>query len=276
MGRLLLIVALVGCGKVDATSDLGPAGPQGAQGSQGSQGATGASGSAGAPGQMGSAGPQGNPGPPGTADNIPGLVAYYRGNGTDLSGGGMDATVNGTIVLVDDRFGVPAMAASFNGTASNYLTVTNTALPLGAAPRTISVWFSTTQTFSSVAGSLFNYGQSSTGTGHRFGLAIESTKDVFIGESDDLTGTTTVTDGAWHNLTVTYDGTTITLYVDAFYSAAGPISLDTIGQILRIGATAADRVVQEPFIGSIDDLRIYNRVLTRDERGLLYLEGGWH
>jgi hypothetical protein len=257
--RLLLFAAFVGCGKIDAASDVGPQGPPGANGSAGAKGDKGDPGASGAPG---------------TVDNIPGLVAYYRGKGVDLSGNGVDATANGTVPLVADRFDVPATAASFNGAAANFLTVTNAALPVGTAPRTVSVWFATTGTFSPIVGSLFNYGESAA-TGLRFGAAVAGAKDDFIGQFADLPGTATVNDGQWHQLVVTYDGTTVTLFVDARFSASAAIALDTLGQILRIGASAADRATPEPFTGSIDDLRIYDRVLTRTERGLLFQEGGF-
>ena len=144
------------------------------------------------------------------------------------------------------------------------------------APRTVSVWMQTTATFSSAGGSLFNYGTSMGATGERFGEIVAGSVDEFIGESADVLGTKVVNDGQWHNVVVTYDGTTIQQWVDGFFSVAGTPALDTVGQILRIGATAANRVTPEPFNGALDDLRIYDRVLTRDERGLLFSEGGWH
>ncbi len=260
--------------------EAGPPGPQGGAGPQGATGSQGPAGEAGPPGDAGSAGPQGEagaPGPLGDADDIPGLIAYYRGSGADLSGKGNDATVHGTVTLVADRFGVPSMAASFDGTSTNYLTVTNALLPVGTAPRTVSVWFQTTTAFNGLAGSLFNWGTSSGGvSGERFGCLVLNTKDYFVGENADLAGSRVVDDGNWHHVVVTYDGTTVSQWVDAAFSVSGTPSLSTVGQILRIGASAADRATPEPFTGAIDDLRIYGRVLTRDERGLLFAEGGWH
>ena len=45
--------------------------------------------------------------------------------------------------------------------------------------------------------------------------------DYFVGEGADLTGTHLLNDNKWHNIVVSYDGTTVTTWVDAFYSISG-------------------------------------------------------
>ena len=84
-------------------------------------------------------------------------------------------------------------------------------------------------------------------------------------------------DGDWHHMVFNYDGTenVIWVYVDAQLSAAGllPEVLDTTGDTLFIGANNAGG---EFYSGDIDDLRIYNRLLTQEERQALFEEGGWY
>jgi hypothetical protein len=69
---------------------------------------------------------------------------------------------------------------------------------------------------------------------------------------------------AWSHLAATYDGSMLRLYVNgtevASQSATGTIA--TSSQALRIGGTS---VWKEYFVGQIDEVRIYNRPLTRTE-----------
>ena len=61
---------------------------------------------------------------------------------------------------------------------------------------------------------LFNYGN--TTRNQRASLMIERSKDYlfYAGEHNDLIGTTVITDGYWHHVAATFDGTTLRLYVD--------------------------------------------------------------
>ncbi len=77
-------------------------------------------------------------------------------------------------------------------------------------------------------------------------------------------------DNAWHHLVATYDGTNTRLYVDGVLKGSGT-SLTGTGstqvfinqeQVLNSGAT-----------GAIDDVRLYNRALTRQEVEELYRLG---
>ncbi|MFI5303045.1 MAG: LamG domain-containing protein, partial [Polyangiales bacterium] len=145
--------------------------------------------------------------------------------------------------------------------------------------RTVSVWAQSNYNYLSAgnAGGIWNWGSSS-GTGTRFGMVISpnDNHDYFVGEFEDLDGVYNLTDGKWHNIIVAFDGTTVTVWVDAFYSRSGALPLSTTLQALEIGRSSVDHGVAEPFTGNLDDLRIYDRVLTEDERGELFFEGGWH
>jgi hypothetical protein len=205
-----------------------------------------------------------------------GLVAWYRGP-TDLSGNGNDLSVLGTVTTVPDRFGNPNEAPYFDGNpSSDFIQGTNPLLPVGGSPRTISVWFQTSADYvgAGVGGSIYSYG--TTAFGERFGFLVsqDSNDDYFVGQFADVPGPVVVNDGKWHNAIVVWDGSTETTYVDAHYSVSGNPVLSTLGTTLTIGASNWDHT-PEPYTGAIDDLRIYERVLTEDERGALYLEGGW-
>ncbi len=204
-----------------------------------------------------------------------GLVAYYRGAGVDLSGNGANAAVSGNVTLAPDRFGNPNLAGNFDGDSNTYLEVApNNALPVGNAARTLSVWLRTPASFFGPAGGLVNWGTSSF-SGGRFGVLVAGTTDYFVGENADLQGPSQLTDDRWHQLVLTYDGLTVTTYVDLITSTSGQFFLNTGAPNLEIGRSSFDRPGPEPYFGLIDEVRVYDRVLTADERAALYFQGGW-
>ncbi len=91
---------------------------------------------------------------------------------------------------------------------------------------------------------------------------------IYLEDNDNsirsLTSNATVTAGAWHYITVTYDGTTQKLYIDGVLdnSQSLPgITLAYTNSPVQIGAGTYNN----PFAGYIDDLRIYSRALTDPE-----------
>jgi hypothetical protein len=209
-----------------------------------------------------------------------GLVAYYRGSGIDLSGNGNNATYNGGVVLTADRFGHKGLAGLFDGSTTTYIEVANhPLLPVGASPRTVSVWILTSHPSGSVAEDIWNWG-SSAARGERFGMLVLNRADFFCGESDDVPGTDILNDGLWHNVIVTFDGNTVTILVDNVQNTVGVpnsgIPLDTVGTYLEIGRSTYNHSFPEPYFGVIDQVRIYNRVLMPSELAALFNEGGWN
>jgi hypothetical protein len=126
---------------------------------------------------------------------------------------------------------------------------------------------------------VFMWGTDAT-TAERFGGFITYQpycQDYFVGEGDDLLGRFYLCDGDWHNMVFSYDGTEnlIWIYVDGELSMAGVLTLvlDTTGDTLYIGANNSGG---EFYSGDMDDLRIYDRLLTQEERQALFEEGGWY
>jgi hypothetical protein len=79
-------------------------------------------------------------------------------------------------------------------------------------------------------------------------------------------GTAAVPANTWTHLAVTYDATTIRLYVNGTQVATAPSSGDLLASDnpLRIGGNL---IWGEYYSGLIDDVRVYNRVLTAAEIG---------
>jgi len=86
-----------------------------------------------------------------------------------------------------------------------------------------------------------------------------------IGGAKTITGGATTNDGAWHMIAATYDGATLSLYVDGALdgslAVAGSADIDT-AQDLDFGSNKNANAFLE---GRIDSCRIYNRSLSADE-----------
>jgi len=86
-----------------------------------------------------------------------------------------------------------------------------------------------------------------------------------IGGSKTITGGSTTNDGDWHMIAATYDGATLSLYIDGVLdsslAAAGSADIDT-AKDLDFGSNANANAFLE---GRIDTCRIYSRALSPDE-----------
>jgi Concanavalin A-like lectin/glucanases superfamily len=200
-----------------------------------------------------------------------GLVLYYpfSGDATDHSGNGNDGTLSGNSVpvLTTDACGNPNSAYSFGG--QGYIETANNPafLPATGSARTLTFWFQAAQP--SGVGDFVNWGASGT-NGHRFGIILDTGaagyKFVGQGAAFDLNSTDSSMngDGLWHFAAVTYDGTTVTLYLDNNTPLTKTEALNT-GTVnpLEIGTRVGG--LDERLVGSVDEVRIYDRALSAAE-----------
>lgn len=91
---------------------------------------------------------------------------------------------------------------------------------------------------------------------------------IYMEDNDNsvrgLNSNAAVTAGAWHYITVTYDGTTQSLYIDGVLDNSQSIpgiTLTYTNSPVKVGSGDYNN----PFAGYVDDLRIYNRALTSTE-----------
>ena len=219
------------------------------------------------------------------ADLNDGLVAYYpfNGNANDESGNGNDGTVNGA-TLTEDRNGNTDNAYYFE--SGNEISISNTTNVFGKLQNfTISAWI--------LANSAPNWGgivsaRHDNEDDYSKGNFVFHTRSGSIGfEAQDLFSGNTfnaginITDGNWHHaVVVIHYGDKVELYLDGTLNQTkSPISEVTfidqnnilIGQRFchsgrkRCGPT---------FDGLIDDVRIYNRALSKSEIQQLYKVDG--
>ena len=90
---------------------------------------------------------------------------------------------------------------------------------------------------------------------------------------NELFGTRNVNDEQWHHVAATYDGSTISIYVDGTLDVSEPAS----GSIIQTsdGLTIGDNAGQTGLFwnGLIDEVSLYNRALSVDEIAAIYAAG---
>ena len=217
-------------------------------------------------------------------DITTGLVAYFpfSGNAGDSSGNGNHGTVNGA-TLTTDRFGTLNSSYSFNG--NEFISGSSSKFPSGNSARSISIWYLANNLGFSTPGicgiQLFGYGGNV--CGQSFIMNFENC-DIGKGKYEvqghclafrSFSNYPVPANNAWHNLTITYDGTNFRFYGDGVLSSSSAnTSLSTFvtSKIFTIGReTTPDGnspyvdPVWPAFSGKIDDVRIYNRALTQEQ-----------
>ncbi|TAF76426.1 MAG: hypothetical protein EAZ53_04010 [Bacteroidetes bacterium] len=224
-----------------------------------------------------------------------GLVAYYPfdGNANDASGNGNNGVITGGVVPAPDRFGKVSGSMLFNGGSDIVRVANSSSLNSINTGITISMWLKQTAT-NCASGCDENI---PSGGYVILDKALWNSSDG--GYRIDARGTTNVTgkrtrfisgNGAlpvdqeanvdyslnkWVNLTVKYDLTNVYFYYDGqltniVNSPLAQISSNTFD--LAIGGIQ-DALLNNTgfnFKGSLDDIRIYNRVLSDAEIAALY------
>ncbi len=205
-----------------------------------------------------------------------GLSVYYpfNGNANDESGNGKNCTVSNA-TLTTDRFGNSNSAYLFNG-LNSYLTAGTQSFVL---PMTVSLWFNSPnvntvwrtlidwQDMSMPGLQIYCVGNGSIGA--RLG-AWQNFSDPFL--DNDLKSSAKV-DGTpnWHMVTLTKDTIhNLRLYIDGKLDTS-MIDSGAIGNNHRlfIGQDHTGGSGYH-FIGKIDDVRIYNRVLSKEDIDTLF------
>ncbi len=195
---------------------------------------------------------------------------------------GTDATlVNGAGIVSE---GMAGGALSLDG-VDDYATTVGYKGIGGSDPRTISLWVKTAVNQS--AGTFF-IGWGDTGLGSRvrydFGLDVGDTDQMRLelnsGAATSATGTTII-DDAWHHLASTWDGTTMTFYLDgsaygAWSDSKGVATVLTEDMVIGTGIRQAfgGNTTARWTNGLIDDVQIYDTALEATDIAALYANPG--
>jgi hypothetical protein len=216
----------------------------------------------------------------GTADLQQGLVAHYpfNGNANDESGNGNNGTAQGAL-LTTDRFGNANAAQSFDG-VNDYIEVQSGGAALnaiGSGSFSTVFWLKSSQPDGIILLKRETFGQH-----WPFQIQLISAGKIDFSQQsggvNNLKTAASVSDGLWHNVCFIRDvaAQQIKCYVDGVLDNTG--ASDTAdwknSSKLYIGAdVAAPDPFKHFYAGIIDDIRIYNRVLTEAEVKALYNEG---
>jgi hypothetical protein len=219
----------------------------------------------------------------GTGGSTGGLIAYYpfNGNANDESGNGNNLTNYGA-TLTTDRFGNNNKAYYFDGT-NNYLITQTSNHPTGNVTVTYSAWlyYSSNLTIGQHA-SVVDVGNSGDSYPKKRSAILiwknTSYNDLFTycsQANDHAFYNYNINNNQWIHLVMTKTSTTVKLYINGSFVEQGSIGSGqnvTSTKISIGGSGNFQHANGECLKGKIDDVKIYDRVLTDSEILQLYHE----
>ena len=214
-----------------------------------------------------------------TSSLTSGLVIYLpfnEGTGTityDQSGNGNNGTLSGTTLPTWVPGKIGAGALSFNGSTSAVTLSNSASFNTMTSSFSITHWIKTVSSTSQ----MYTVGNAGGGNGYRFGLTSGEVAFLVGNGSDTETtcGSKTVNDGTWHMISGIFNlsGTDqFSCYIDGAFQAN--VSLPSNYSSMSTSAPGIGKPpCCQPFNGSLDDVRIYNRALSAAEISQLYTFG---
>lgn len=205
-----------------------------------------------------------------------GLLRYYRlGESSGTTATDSKSAQNGTYTggftlnqaaLVDDA----NPAAKFNG-STGYVSLPTTSLPTGNAAYTIGAWFNAAA-LPAASAVILGYGNWGTNLSAPH-IAINSSGQAYAGTyNGDTTPVGSVAAGTTHLLVATYDGTTLTCYLDGVnIGTATPGTLTVT--LVNAAIAAAPPHLTQFFNGTVDEAFICSGALPAATIAQLYNVG---
>ncbi len=194
-----------------------------------------------------------------------GLVANYKfeGNPRDFGGRNFHGTASGGISYTPGR--IDGLAATFNGTTGSI------SIPATVERNfSLACWVKTTATAGT--GQWYNgmglIDADVGGVAKDFGLAMLGNKAAFgVGNPEvTITSSNAINDGNWHHIAATFDAGNgaMKLYVDGVVrgTGSGPASPRSAPATFTLGSVGPNAGFLN---GSLDEARLYNKVISQDE-----------
>jgi hypothetical protein len=207
-----------------------------------------------------------------------GLLARweFENDNADDSANGYDGVINGSPIFGGGKID---QALTFGNTGGDDVTVPDSNdWDFAGKERTISFWMKVASGYDHTDnGMIFSHFVGGASTAGWIVYIIPASEKVQITARPSSTGinmaTNTVTnDGVWHLYSITLDGSTARVYVDASFEAEDTYTnLTDYDGNLFIGNNSSGT---DDLHASLDDIRIYDRVLSDEEITELYLLGG--
>ncbi len=187
-----------------------------------------------------------------------------------VDGGLPDASGNGLTLAVAAAGPVTGKnddAMSFDGEAATLTLVQGAGLPVGAGPRSVEAWiYPVGGNTDNNTQNIVTYGKAAPGAVFTLGRSTGGLL-LFDAIGGTLTGSTPLPENDWHHVAVTYDGTTVQLYVNGKFDDEKAIPLATALPEPGVPALSVGGPLgpASAFNGLIDDVAIYDRPLDPDE-----------
>ena len=204
-----------------------------------------------------------------------GLIVYYEfeDNTDDSSDNAIHGTTSSNIIYQN---GVIGKSAYLNG-IDDYISIgKDNILDIGNGDFTLTAWIKTQsnsmqhilQRYSGENDK--DYYEMKIESDYKFNLRLKESQTT---NNFDNNQTSTISKNNWHFLTCIKDQTSISLYIDGYLVASkgNSINPSTPDVSTIIGRNSFNQ--SDYFHGNIDDLRIYNRVLSQSEINVLSLMG---
>jgi hypothetical protein len=207
-----------------------------------------------------------------------GLVLYlpFEGNANDLSTNANNGTVNGQVSFVTGKIG---KAAALNGTdqGETSIQVKNSDKLSLKAPFTLSAWANSTVVEIPSFYPVITKGKEKedytmwlTKGGTDILLNWQTENEIWqhLENEDNVK----INANQWIYMTVTYDGSKVNSYINGVLNKSSDFNkpIDKSGEDLYIGLSLPGGI--ENFKGMIDEVRIYDRVLSDSEINALYTQ----
>jgi len=213
---------------------------------------------------------------PGMGADDPTLMGWWTfdGHAQDISGNDRHGTLHGNPQFVPGVFGE---ALHFEANP-DYVTIDGYKGVLGTSAYSIACWVKTTNTATQ---QIMHWGTDS--DGQRVEFRIQANRLRISGGGGNVQGDTNVTDGEWHHVAVAVienasaSSGDVTFYVDGQDDTQE--TTNAIGWDIVANATLDVTIGMRPtrpdryFIGSIDEVLLYEKTLTPEEI-LQIIEGG--
>jgi len=201
-----------------------------------------------------------------------GLIAYYQfeGNARDSSGNGNHGMTHGPIGYVS---GIAGQAASFGGDGEQDYVMLSNPLLMNATDYSVAFWMRAGPTADGMI--LYSYAGPSPQLNAAFFIDLAQSPWFSLVPNQNGQGPTNLipiaklTDNRWHHVTLTQVLSTkqVSAFLDGEFQNSGtfqrsisPPTMTAIGVHLGNYPTLLDY-----FSGSLDELRVYNRILSADE-----------
>lgn len=191
---------------------------------------------------------------------------YYRldeasgATAQDSSGNGHNGTITGTPtyqVSPGAIVGDTDTAMGFSNTQS--IVVPTAGIPTGNNPFSVELWFLITATPS---GFPCLFGMGVAGTRTHWSIYLNNAGKLYLETGGGQVGYPTPSLNAWHHVVGTWDGTTMTMWLDGVASTGTPGAMNLSYGAVQIGM---DYNGANHFTGTLDEVAVYAVCLTADQ-----------